>query len=207
MMKPLARALRIQQTDAERLLWKHLRSRQLIGFKFRRQQIIAPYIVDLVCFETRLIVELDGGQHTEQQTEDTVRTIFLESQGFRVVRFWNNEVFENIEGVLDSIRAILTLPSPCPLPQGERGGLVVCGGVMGATTSDDLAAKPPLLQRKRELARYANAVVATKSDDLAAKLPLLQRKRELARHANAVVATKSDDLAMKLPLPLRERVG
>ena len=149
MMKLLARSLRIQQTDAERLLWRHLRSRQLIGFKFRRQQIIGPYIVDLVCFETRLIVELDGGQHTEQQTEDTVRTIFLESQGFRVVRFWNNEVLGNIEGVLESIRLTLTHPPhPIPLPQGERG-LVVCAGVVGATTSDDLAAKLPLPLRER----------------------------------------------------------
>ena len=143
MMKLLAHALRIQQTDTERLLWKHLRNRQFIGFKFRRQQVIGPYIVDLVCFETRLVVELDGGQHTEQQTEDTVRTTFLQSQGFRVVRFWNNEVLGNIEGVLDSIRSVLTLPSPCPLPQGER-----------------------------ELALYASAAVVTKSNDLAEKLPL-----------------------------------
>jgi hypothetical protein len=101
-----------------------------------------------VCFETRLIVELDGGQHTEQQTEDTVRTTFLQSQGFRVVRFWNNEVLGNIEGVLDSIRSVLTLPSPCPLPQGER-----------------------------ELALYVGAAVVTKSNDLAEKLPLPLRER------------------------------
>ena len=144
-MKLLSRILRIWQTDTERLLWKHLHNRQLIGFKFRRQQVIGPYIVDLVCFETRLIVELDGGQHTEQQTEDTNRTTFLESQGFKVVRFWNNEVFENIEGVLDSIRSVLIHPPHPTLSRKGRGILMSAaspadGSSSFAARSSDLVA-------------------------------------------------------------------
>ena len=112
-MQHLARNLRTNQTDAERLLWRHLRNRNICGHKFRRQQIVDPYIVDFVCPEKRLIVELDGGQHAERQSEDAARTEFLEHQGFRVMRFWNNEVLTNIEGVLYSIEcALLGFPSP-----------------------------------------------------------------------------------------------
>jgi very-short-patch-repair endonuclease len=105
-------------TDAERALWFHLRAKRFRGWKFRRQQPIGRYIVDFVCFEARLIVELDGGQHSERA--DGQRTAWLASQGFCVLRFWNDAVLKEPEAVLESIREHLPL-SPAPLPQGERG--------------------------------------------------------------------------------------
>jgi very-short-patch-repair endonuclease len=121
-MKHLAKRLRSASTDAERLLWRNLRNRGLSDFKFRRQQIIGRYIVDFVCLEEKLVVELDGGQHVEQQDRDAVRTSFLESEGFEVLRFWNNDVLANLEGVMDAIScALRSTPHPNPLPQGERG--------------------------------------------------------------------------------------
>ena len=120
-MRHFAKQLRANSTDAERMLWRHLRSRQLADFKFRRQQVIEPYIVDFVCLERRLVVEIDGGQHAERQKEDARRTAFLESAGFHVIRFWNNEVLANLDGVMSAIQGALnTPPHPGPLPQGER---------------------------------------------------------------------------------------
>lgn len=105
------RQLRKNPTDAERLLWRHICRRQLQGFKFRRQQPIGKYVVDFVCFEVRLIVEVDGGQHQEQLDYDRHRTAWLQSQGFRVIRYWNHEVLAQIESVLTDISSYLT-PSP-----------------------------------------------------------------------------------------------
>ena len=113
-MTTRARQLRRRQTDAERLLWSKLRSRQLEGRKARRQHVIGPYIVDFVFLEDRLIVELDGGQHMEQVDRDTRRTAWLEMKGFQVLRFWNNEVLGNLESVLEAIRRAL-------LAEGPRG--------------------------------------------------------------------------------------
>jgi len=98
-----ARRLRRASTDAEKLLWQKLRARQLGGAKFRRQTPIGPYIVDFVSFEHKLVVEIDGGQHSAsaERQHDTKRTTWLESQGFRVLRFWNNQVLTNLEGVLE----------------------------------------------------------------------------------------------------------
>jgi very-short-patch-repair endonuclease len=111
-----ARALRKQATDAERLLWKHLRSRQLDGHKFRRQTPVGPYVVDFLCLEHRLVIELDGGQHADQQEKDQERSARLAGWGFRVLRFWNHEVLSNTEGVLQVIRdtsaASRTSPGP-----------------------------------------------------------------------------------------------
>src|SRR5271166_4803079 len=95
-----ARSLRRGMTDAERHLWKHLRLRSIDGFKFRRQHDIGPYIVDFACVRAKLVVEIDGGQHADAVTYDVALTAFLSCQGFRVLRFWNNEVLENIDGVL-----------------------------------------------------------------------------------------------------------
>ncbi|HZF44677.1 MAG TPA: endonuclease domain-containing protein [Sphingomonadaceae bacterium] len=106
-----AKALRREMTVAERLLWKHLRGRQLAGAKFRKQQPIGPFIGDFVCQEKRLIVEADGGQHADSET-DVQRTRFLESKGYRVIRFWNNEILQNIEGVLTAIMRVLESPHP-----------------------------------------------------------------------------------------------
>ena len=119
-MKQLARALRKNQTDAEKLLWYRLRNRQLADCKFRRQQVIGPYIADFLCLEPKLIIELDGGQHATQQDQDEQRTRFLESLGYRVLRFWNHDVIRDIESVLDAIRlVVIQFPHPNPLPEGE----------------------------------------------------------------------------------------
>lgn len=99
-----AKSLRQNATDAEKILWHHLRARQIEGIKFRRQQPIENYIVDFVSFETRLVVELDGGQHAGDKKKDQQRDRFLNDNGFRVLRFWNHEVSENIDGVLQEIR-------------------------------------------------------------------------------------------------------
>ena len=99
----IARVLRKKQTDAEKLLWRHLRAKQLEGRKFRRQHPIGNYVVDFVCLEESLVVEVDGGQHADY-TEDAQRDRWLTAQGFKILRFWNNEVLTNIEGVLESIR-------------------------------------------------------------------------------------------------------
>ena len=97
----LARGLRRQQTPAERVLWNRLRNLQLEGTKFRRQQPIGNYILDFVNLESKLVVEIDGGQHNHKQIreKDEQRTKWLESEGYRILRFWNNDVLTNIEGV------------------------------------------------------------------------------------------------------------
>jgi adenine-specific DNA-methyltransferase len=121
--KRYARDLRQSRTDAERRLWWRLRDRRLTKFKFRRQHPIGPFIADFCCLEAKVIVELDGGQHTLQRQADGVRTAFLEAQGYRVLRFWDNEFLANTDGVLQRIARALRencRPSPCPLPRGER---------------------------------------------------------------------------------------
>lgn len=99
-----ARELRQNSTIAERKLWQFLRARNLLGFKFRRQEILGRFIVDFVCYEKKLIVELDGGQHNLNRGKDIPREEWLEKQGFKIIRFWNNEVVCNIDGVLQVIR-------------------------------------------------------------------------------------------------------
>ena len=89
-------------TEAENLMWDRLRARRLGGHKFRRQMPIDRFIVDFACFESRLAVELDGGQHGEQASYDEFRTSVIKREGYRVLRFWNSEVFENLEGVLET---------------------------------------------------------------------------------------------------------
>ena len=107
-MKSRAKELRQRQTDAELHLWQHLRNRRLDGHKFRRQHIIKPYIVDFVCLEKHLIIELDGGQHSEQIKYDQKRTNYLEQSGYSVIRFWNNDVFTNTESVLNEVLKQIT---------------------------------------------------------------------------------------------------
>ena len=114
-----SRRLRNGMTDAEHKLWQHLRGSQLDGLKFRRQHPIPPYIADFCCIESKLIVELDGSQHNEHK--DAARTRFLESQGWKVVRFWDNEALLQTEAVVEAIWNALgnrTL-TPTPLPAGE----------------------------------------------------------------------------------------
>ena len=111
-----ARQLRNNQTKAERTLWQRLRKQQM-GVKFRRQQPLGPYIADFVCFEKRLIIEIDGGQHQEQIEYDEIRTDWLKHQGYRILRFWNNEVLSELANVIAIIDIELNLhPHPCPPP-------------------------------------------------------------------------------------------
>ena len=107
----IAQKLRNNSTDTEKYLWKYLRGRQLEGFKFRRQHPIGKYIVDFINLERKIIIEVDGGQHLENK-KDELRDKWFEEQGYEVLRFWNNEVLTNIEGVLESIRKKLYSPSP-----------------------------------------------------------------------------------------------
>ena len=126
--RPTARAqqLRNEATDAERRLWRHLSRRQLGGFKFSRQMPIGPFICDFLCRERGLVIELDGGQHAEQAVRDSRRTAFLEKRGLTVLRFWNNEILQNTDGVLQVILAQLQdtparfARTPLPLAGGEE---------------------------------------------------------------------------------------
>ncbi len=102
-----SRDLRRDQTDAERVLWLHLRARQILDAKFRRQHQIGNYIVDFCCLEHALVVELDGSQHMDLTEADHTRTQQLERLGFRVLRFWDNELLTNIGGVLERIAEAL----------------------------------------------------------------------------------------------------
>ncbi|MDX2223072.1 MAG: endonuclease domain-containing protein [Rhodospirillaceae bacterium] len=106
-----ARGLRRRQTDAESVFWSRVRNRQLDGAKFKRQVPIGRFVADFACYEARLIVELDGGQHDAQSARDIERTQAIEGLGYRVVRFWNNDVLSNIDGVLDALRAELARSS------------------------------------------------------------------------------------------------
>ena len=114
---PHASTLRANATDAERLLWARLRNRQLSDLKFRRQATIGPYIADFLCTERMLIIEADGGQHREEA--DRSRTAFLEARGYTVIRFWNDDILQNIDGVLtmilDAAQKAETLTQPSPV--------------------------------------------------------------------------------------------
>jgi very-short-patch-repair endonuclease len=120
-----AKRLRRNQTDAERVLWFRLRDRRLAGLKFKRQVPVDRYVADFVCADAKLIIELDGGQHVAREAEDARRTAALEAFGYLVLRYWNNDVLNNIDGVLADILITINRqapepPHPAPLPDGER---------------------------------------------------------------------------------------
>ena len=152
-----ARELRHNTTPAENLLWKHLRKTQVQKYKFTRQHPIGPYFVDFCCRWARLVVELDGGHHATQQEFDTDRQQYLEAQGYRVIRFWNNEVFENLEGVLFRIVEALEAtdvplaatgihPHPNPLfAPGGHSSLGARASSAGHTRARERGVAPPLL--------------------------------------------------------------
>ncbi len=128
-MKEKAGSLRKHQTEAEKRLWYHLRNRGMKGCKFRRQHPIGAFVADFVCIERGLVVEVDGGQHNTEIAEDNKRTAYLESKGFRVVRFWNNDVLNDTGSVLGVILSVLqdNTPltpalSPCPVEREKSGG-------------------------------------------------------------------------------------
>ena len=117
-MTKIAKRLRKNMTDAEKLLWSKIRNRQL-GVKFRRQQPVGRYIVDFICFEEQIIIEVDGGQHS-QNKEDEIRDKWFMAKGFKVLRFWNNDVLRNVRGVVEDIREELLSPSLNPSRQGRE---------------------------------------------------------------------------------------
>ncbi|WP_230481471.1 endonuclease domain-containing protein [Sphingomonas sp. Leaf21] len=117
-----ARELRLNPTDAERRLWRALSRRQVAGVRFNRQVPVGPYIADFAARSEKLIVEVDGGQHDERAAYDEARTHYLETQGWRVIRFWNNDVLGNLEGVVLTIeRSLAAPPSPRSPPACGRG--------------------------------------------------------------------------------------
>jgi len=143
--------LRTNQTEAEKKLWKYLRAKRFAGFKFKRQQPIDNYIADFCCMRGRLIIEIDGGHHQTQRSYDERRTIYLNEQGFRVLRFWNNEVMSNIDAVLQTISLAL-VPSPFP---GDRAHLNSYsapspGSLREGGRSRHTAGDPPGLWRGQE---------------------------------------------------------
>jgi very-short-patch-repair endonuclease len=119
-----AKALRQQMTDTERCLWQQLRAHRFMGLKFKRQKPLGHYIVDFMCFEAGLVVELDGGQHAEQVAYDQRRDAWLQEQGFTVLRFWNHEALLQTNAVLEQLRLWVEKkqPSPpAPLPPAGEG--------------------------------------------------------------------------------------
>lgn len=121
----MARRLRRQPTEAEALLWRRLRNRQLDGWKFKRQFPIDRFVVDFCCADARIVVEIDGGQHGEQTERDAARTEVPSAMGYLVIRFWNSDVLSNADGVLETIARTIRPhafdpPHPNPLPDGER---------------------------------------------------------------------------------------
>ena len=118
--REFAKHLRCHMTDSENKLWRHLRAHRLNGEKFRRQQPIGPYIVDFVHFGARLIVEADGGQHNDAPRDER-RDEWLREQGFTVMRFWNNEIMSNLEGVLTTVMAAVAESPLSPIPSPASG--------------------------------------------------------------------------------------
>lgn len=118
-----AKILRKNMTEAETVLWYRLRAHRLQGFKFKRQKPLGPFIVDFVCMEYKVVIEVDGGQHQDHAGYDQARDKWLRQQGFEVLRFWNNEVMGNLEGVLEVIHSVLLSRalSPGPSPASGRG--------------------------------------------------------------------------------------
>ena len=109
-----ARRLRTLMTDAENHLWTQLRRKQIDGFRFRRQVPVGGYILDFACLRAWLVIEVDGSQHGQARERDHLRTAWLESRGFRVLRFWDNDVLQQTGGVLEAIRRALQHPLPDP---------------------------------------------------------------------------------------------
>ena len=129
-----ARRLRGDMTVSELRLWTRLRGEQIDGYRFRRQVPIGPYIVDFACPRLKLIVEVDGGQHAVGAERDGERTSWLESRGYRVLRFWNNDVLDELEGVVETIRS--------EIPSGSRTGRVVDAANRIGTVKDPLPNPP-----------------------------------------------------------------
>jgi adenine-specific DNA-methyltransferase len=198
-----ARKLRRSSTDVERKLWHRIRDKQIEDFRFRRQRPIGKYIVDFVCLDAMLIIEVDGSQHAEAIAADVARTQFLESLGYRVVRFWNNEVIDNVEGVLERVReALLQLATSNPTPTlplaGEGAGYASANASTRTPSSAPRGKQPPGLRR-------AGMARRSKKPPPPSAVPLAG---EGAGQASADVSVRTPSLAPrgKQPQGLR-RVG
>ncbi len=183
-----ARKLRKEPTDAENKLWLYLRGDQL-GVRFRRQLAIGPYIADFACPEKKLVVELDGGQHSEQIQYDDERTLFIKSKGYDVLRFWNNEVLRNTEGVMETIMrhmSILPEPSPLiPLPEGR--------GKEGEARQGEGLKSPPLSQ-----------IRITGGQALHGEIPISGAKNSALKLMNAALLTDESMFFQNVPNALRD---
>src|SRR3990167_8015554 len=127
LLKERARSLRRNMTIAEKKLWAHLRSKRFSSIRFRRQAILGNYIIDFISFDPKIIIEVDGSQHIDQAAYDETRTEYLSSLGYKVLRFWNNDVLNNIEIVLNTIWNACFCPPIRPvghLPPAEEGVLI-----------------------------------------------------------------------------------
>jgi very-short-patch-repair endonuclease len=128
-LRNLARQLRSNMTDTERFVWQRIRKKQFAGHRFRRQHPLGPFIVDFVCLEARLVLEFDGGQHAIRREEDAARTRWLEEQGFRVLRFWDSDVFKEWDGVetviIKALESARLSPHPALPPQSLGEGKTV----------------------------------------------------------------------------------
>lgn len=153
-----ARTLRQNMTEAEQRVWQILRSHRMNGYKFRRQAPITRYIADFVCHETRLIVEIDGGQHDRSSPTEAARTKFLQNEGYRLLRFWNNEVLANFDGVQQMIADELgrvTPTRPSPIKGGFAGEIkayqyIDLNGIGQPTTALWLNTDRAAVQRLRD---------------------------------------------------------
>jgi len=195
-----ARTLRRKFTDAEQKLWNHLRGRQISGEKFRRQQPLGRYVVDFVCLEKKLIVEVDGGHHAAS-ANDEERTSWLESEGFRVVRFWNNEVLKDVGVVLDVIYEELKNEdvSPSPWPYF---GLGCFRAVLDALWWSRRGASGCLLVRIRSLkgegeilavkVRIGTSAIGEKCSDTHSIASIPSRERVKEKSVNTVGSDKTE---------------
>ncbi|GIV24571.1 MAG: hypothetical protein KatS3mg026_0263 [Bacteroidia bacterium] len=188
LIQKFAREMRHAPTDAEQRLWYFLRDRRLGGYKFRRQHPVGNFIADFACIEGRLIVELDGGQHAElfQQEKDIAKTRFFEERGFRVLRFWNNEVLNDTQTVLETIlQALEEAPHPNPLPIGER------------ETQAEIA---PSKEERGFLQAHPSLVVDTRHFDEAFKLRLLAAIPDIDEETDGLLIHSENFQALNLLL-------
>ena len=173
---PKARYLRKQSTEAEKTLWRQLRNRELAGCKFRRQAPIGKYIVDFLCYEQKLVIEIDGGQHQSRVEADSERTDWLETQGYRVVRFWNNQVLaENRSSVRGNLARTAKgrFPLTLTLSRRERGQEVSVKCRMSAGTSCTLGPKRGLQDSSGDCAKKAQRFQPALEADRALSSPPL----------------------------------
>ncbi len=196
-----AKALRQNMTDAERLLWKHLRAHRFSGHKFRRQQPIGSYIVDFIHYGARLIVECDGGQHNDSQY-DRRRDAWLEAQGFRVLRFWNHEILNKTESVLSTVFEALSPLSGrftplSPNPSPARGE-----GDRGASTQQQHTDQTNMLLPSRESNAPSDSPLPSRESNAPSDSPL--PSRESSAPSDSPLPSRESSAPSDSPLPSRE---